>query len=413
MTQLVGGLYWVLAAWGVAGAMSFLGALVYAELSSRFPNAGGEYVFLREGFGQTVAFLYGWMRFWIASPASIAAYAVGGTTFLAAVVDLHHPMARHAVALAMIWLLTLLNCTKVRNAGAAQVILTLLKLLLVIGLTAALLIATPNPHLDGGTVSGHGFPGWQAFGAAVLAALWAFDGWNNMPMAGGEVRTPQRTLPAALLIGLLTCLAVYAAANASYFVALPIAEIITANSRDFPAALPVASKAAAATLGDWAVPALSIGFVISAVGAMNGSILTGARVPYAMARDGAFFRWLSDVGHESHVPVPALLVQGAWASLLAMSGSFDQLTDYVVFSSWIFYALCAVVVIRLRSVPSPHIFYRAPGHPFVPGIFIVCALALLINTITTMPEESFVGALIIASGLPVLQRFRRQTKARG
>lgn len=406
MAQQAGSPFWVLAAWAAAGALSFAGALSYAELGARFPRAGGEYVYLREGYGPLIAFLYGWMRFWIGSPGSIAAYGVGAAIFLR---ELIPGLDSQWPALALILFFTVLNCFSVAFGGSVQTLLTVLKFAMVLGLSLAILFfgqATSWDHLA--SPEGATFTGFSAFGAAMLAALWAFDGWNNMPMAAGEIRDPGRVIPRALGLGLLAVLGIYALANVAYFYALPFSEVLSARSSAHPGELPVATKAAFSSFGSWTVSLLSFAFVLSAVGAMNGSILTSARVPFAMARDGLFFRFLGTVSEKTRVPVLSVLIQGAWSCVLALSGSFDQLTDYVVFASWIFYALCTASLFRLRrrdGAEAPA--YRVPGFPFLPIVFLVVSLLLLVNTLYTSPRESGIGLAFILAGIPAYFFFRK------
>lgn len=418
MAQTVGTPLSVLAAWVAAGVLSLIGALCYSELGSLFPRAGGEYVYLREAYGNLMAFLYGWMRFWIGTPGSIAAYGVGAATFLNGVFDLGGNRSESIVAIGFILVFSVLNCFTVKTSGKIQSFITALKILIVVGLTLAVFSASA---LSGGAswshlTSGEGltFRGYSSFGAAMLAALWAYDGWNNMPMAAGEIRDPRKNIPRALIIGMLLVCLVYAFANLAYFYALPFGEILTARSKLNPTGLPVAAKAAQLALGPMALSALSIAFIISALGAMNGSILTGARVPYAMARDGLFFKTLGRLSKNSHSPVISVLVQGVIASALALSNSFDQLTDYVVFSSWIFYALvtASIFIFRKRMVNDLNSAqsYRAPGYPILPAFFIVASLILLANTVATEPQNCLFGLAFLIFGIPVYFAMRRLGK---
>ncbi len=231
-------------------------------------------------------------------------------------------------------------------------------------------------------------------------------------MVGGENKNPQRNIPLALILGMLAILGIYSMVNLAYFYALPFGEVINANSDAFPDALPVGTKAAMTFLGDSGVVILSAAFVFSALGAMNGSILTGARVPYAMAKDGIFFKGLSNVSESTHVPVLSIIVQAILSCLLALSGTFDQLTDYVIFSSWIFYAMCTGVVFVLRKrMPDAPRSYKTLGYPVVPIIFIVLAVLLLINTIITNPQGTLVGLGIILIGFPFYFYFKARNKA--
>ena len=406
MAQDAGSPLYVLLAWLAAGLLSYVGALIYAELSCLFPAAGGEYVFLREAYGPLAGFLFGWTRFWIASPGSIAAYAIGAVTFLESFL----PMANHRLemAIAIIGFFTVLNCFSVHFGGSVQAAMTAVKIVMIFGLVVSILTfgADTSWHHLGGATSSAGWKNWSGFGLAILAALWAFDGWNNLPMAAGEIRDPDRVIPQSLAWGLIAVLLLYLAANLSYFYALPFEEVVNSNSTLYPAAMPVATKAALQSFGGAAVTILSLAFVFSALGAMNGTVLTGARVPYAMARDGLMWRRLGEANPRTHSPVGSTVVQGVWACVLAASGTFDQLTNCIVFASWIFYALNASSLFYFRrKLPAPA--YRTPLFPWLPVIFIACALLLIVNTLWTTPLESLIGLGLIAAGIPVYFLFRK------
>jgi APA family basic amino acid/polyamine antiporter len=241
----------------------------------------------------------------------------------------------------------------------------------------------------------------------MLAALWAYDGWNNMPMAAGEVKDPGRNVPRALIGGMVAIMAIYCCANLAYFYALPWAEILTSNSTAHRDALPVATKAAQTAFGESGGKLMSIAFVLSALGALNGATLTGARVPFAMARDRLFIARAAVLSPRTHVPVAAVLIQAAWACALAASGTYDQLTDYVIFASWIFYGLVtsSVFVLRVRA-PELARPYRTLGYPLVPLVFVIVAAWLVINTLVNRPVESVVGLVLISLGLPVYWYYR-------
>lgn len=411
MSTLVGNPLIVLLIWIFAGLLSLAGALAYAELGSLMPDAGGEYVYLREGYGDLWAFLYGWMRFWIGSPGSIAAYAVGAMTFMSSAIDLSIVGGRPAAAVIVIIVFSSINCMSVTFGGRLNSFMSALKLLIIIALSLGIFLAGSEgsfSHFQEKAPGLSGFAGWAAFGSATLAALWAYDGWNNLPMIAGEIKNPQRNIPLALGIGMLIILAIYLVANIAYFYALPFMEVLTSNSDAYPDALPVATKAAMTFMGQAGITVLSAAFVFSALGAMNGSIMTGARVPYAMAKDGLFFKRLSNVNNSTLVPVTSIIVQGIVSMILALSGSFDQLTNYVVFSSWIFYAMVTGVVFVLRKKkPDAHRSYKALGYPVVPVVFITLATLLLVNTLRESPMESLIGLAFILAGVPVYFVFRK------
>ena len=413
MSQVTRSPLWMLIAWVVAGILSFTGALVYAEIGSMFPRAGGEYVYIREAYGDLPGFLYGWMRFWVASPGSIAAYAVGGATFLEGA-NIHCIQGMRApLAVGFIAFFAALNCLSVRFGGRVQTFITALKVVIILGLTMGIFILAPGGsfgHITAETAAG-GWPGFGPFGMALLAALWAYDGWNNMPMVAGEVRDPQRSIPLALIVGVGGVMLIYTLINMAYVYAVPFGELLSANSKLHPAALPVATKAASGFLGAAGTALLSVAFFISAIGGLNGSILTSSRIPYAMARERMMPSFMGMVNARSRVPVLSVLIQGGWAAVLAASGTFDQLTDYVVFAGWVFYALAAIsLIVFRRTHPDLHRGYRVPLYPFLPLLFALVAAVLLVNTLITTPKESLAGLAIIASGVPVFLWMRRRER---
>ncbi len=432
MSQAVGTPMLVLIAWVAAGLLSLAGALTYAELGAMLPEAGGEYVYLRRSYGEAIAFLFGWQRFIVAGSASIATLGTGLAIFLSTFLPLNTVWVerdiqllgqsihwtfgiKQVVAVTAIFFMTGLNCLTVLVGGKVQLVLTILKVggiaFVVVGVFAASGSADWS-HLatPAGTAQ---WCGWSAFGTAMLAALWGYDGWNNMPMAAGEVRHPGRNIPLALIFGMVIVMAIYCLANLSYFYALPIDEVLTSSSTKYRDAMPVASKSAGTFLGSFGAQFISIVFVVSALGALNGSILSNARVPFAMARDGLFFSKLSHLSPRTRVPVACLIVQAFWASVLALSGTFDQLTDCLLFASWIFYGLVAssIFVLRIR-LPNLERPYRTLGYPVIPLVFILVALWLVINTFMTKRVESMAGIILMLGGLPLYGYFKLSSHRR-
>jgi len=425
MAQQVGSPGLVMLAWLVAGVMSLAGALTFAELGGMLPKAGGEYAYIRAAYGDLWAFLDGWMRFVVAS-GGIAALGVGFATFLSAVVPIPGVWAsttlhlvgrdvpwqfglKELIAVAVILLFGLTNCAGVRFGGQVQTLLSIAKVggILIIVVGAYFLSGSGSAaNLRGSATHATGI---SAFGAAVLSALWACDGWAFMPMVAGEVRDAARTVPRALIIGVLIVLTLYGLANLAYFYVLPFDEVASANSTLHRDALPVAAKAAATFLGTRGPALLSILFMISAAGALNGVILSMARIPFAMARDGMLARGLGELSAGAHVPVSSVMMITLWSMVLAISGTYDQLTDLTIFGEWIFYGLTAAAVIVLRrkmpDVPRP---YRTLLYPVTPLLFLGCAAALVLNTLQTGPVEAIAGLSLIAIGLPVYFYYRRK-----
>lgn len=417
----------VMAAWGAAGLMSLAGALTYAELGGMLPQAGGEYAYLRTAYGALPAFLDGWMRFVVAT-GGVAALGAGFATFLAAIVPMNivwaertlHLLGRdipwqlglkEAVAVAAILLFGVINCLGVRFGGRVQTALSAAKVLGILGVVGGAVFFSKRGDLAHfhAVRGGHAWSGAKAFGAAVLSALWACDGWAFMPMVAGEVKDAGKNVPRALITGVLIVLALYAAANLAYFYVLPFEDVAASNSTLHRDALPVASKAAGTFLGSHGPALLSIVCMISVVGALNGVILSLARVPFAMARDRVLFAKLGELGERSHAPVWAILAITIWSCILALSGTFDQLTDLTIFGQWIFYGLTgsAVFVLRRRMPDAPRP-YRTLLYPLTPMVFLGCAAGLVFNSLRTSPVESVAGLVLIAAGLPVYSYYRRK-----
>ncbi len=435
MTCNVGSPTWVMVAWVAAGLLSLAGALTYAELTAMKPEAAGPYAFLRDSYGKLSSFLFGWMQSFIARTGSQAGVAVvfaialndyldGGlkqTLFKTNVLGFDYEVTSlQIIAVAVIAIFTTLNCLSVSLSGQIATWLTMVKvgLVLFVGLGAFFLVtggsfANFSLMNTGGTCEGvseavkfgsaeYTFLG--GFGAAMLAALWGYDGWDNLSFVAGEVKDPNRNIPIAIIGSVLLVIVLYVFASAAYFYVLdPTA--IASVSKDSSVAKVVVSKffsGDALSFGvGVAVAIFTVGLMLSSLGTLHTSILSSSRIPYAMAKDGMMFKPFGKLSVNS-VPINGVLFQGVWASVLAMSGSFDALTDYVIFGSWIFYALItsSIFVFR-RKYPDAPRPYRAWGYPVVPVIFLFVSGWLLINTILTAPTQSFIGIGLILLGLPV------------
>ncbi len=435
MTCNVGTPGWVIAAWIAAGILSLAGALTYAELSAMKPEAGGEYVFLRDAYGRISSFLYGWMQIFVGKTGAQASVAVAFAIFLndflggklkqtllqtnIAGYD-YELTSLQLVAVMMIVIVTTINCASVIFSGQLATYFTIIKiaLILLVGFGAFFLADGNFAHFAsanaGGACEGvadsvrYGVAGttfMAGFGAAMLGALWGYDGWNNLTLIAGEVKNPQRNIPIALIGGTILIILLYVFVNIAYFYVLdPTA--VASVSKDSS----VAREVAVRFLGAGALVLMTAGLMASSVGTLHTSILTGARVPYAMARDGVMFKSMGKLSAGTRVPVIALVVQGIWACILCLSGSFDTLTDYVIFGSWIFYALVtsSIFVFR-RKYPNAERPYKAFGYPVVPILFLLVAGWLLINTISTNPTQSFAGIILILLGLPVYYYLTRKS----
>ncbi|MBI3207614.1 MAG: amino acid permease [Candidatus Solibacter usitatus] len=418
MVNAVGSPELVFAVWIFGGVLSLAGALTYAELAAAMPEAGGEYVYLREAYGPLWAFLYGWTQMWVAKSGSIATLATAFFLYLSnffpqlegtlCVIPL--PLGANGspleirngqlFAMLVIVILAAINYFGVRFGGGVQVAVTIVKVvliaaLIVIGLTAG--VGTTNNFTSSTAATG----GLSGFFVALVAVLWAYDGWNNVAMISSEIHEPQKNLPKALILGTLGVIVIYLLANVAYFFVLSASEVGKTDR--------VAAAMMDRVMGTKGAAAVSLAAMISIFAALNGSILTGARVPFAMSRDGVFFRAVGVVHPKWNTPSVSILAMSAWAALLVLSGRYEQLFTYVIFSSWILYGMATASVLVLRKKrPDMHRPYRTLGYPFVPVVFVLVAAALLISTLQASPRESILGILIIVAGLPFYAYWRKR-----
>ncbi|MBV9084246.1 MAG: amino acid permease [Acidobacteriaceae bacterium] len=428
VVQQVHSPYTTLAAWASAGFLSLAGALTYAELGAMLPRAGGEYVFLRAAYGDLAAFLYGWMRVVIGG-GGIAALAVGFSTFLYSAVPGNQIWLVHrfklgtqvvhwqfgsmqVTAVALIAVLSILNCFRVRFGGRVQTVLTVTKVFTVILFIAAIFMFAKPPEQAAVYSAGRSGNTLAQFGAAMIAAVWTYNGWSYLPMVAGEVKKPGRNLPLALIVGMSAIMLTYVLLNMAYFRAVPLEEIATSNSTLYPNAPPVAIRAASTTLGSAGSKFVAVALMVSSIGALHGVMLSVTRIPFAMARDGLFFHVFGVLGRSSRVPVWSVAIHACWASLLAVSGTFDQLTDMAVFSYWIFYALAAAAIFVLRrKMPDAARPYKTLGYPVVPFLFVATSVWLLVSSLQSNMLESAVGLALMLLGVPLYLKFARSPRA--
>ncbi len=417
MVLRVGSPSMVFVVWVFGGLLSLCGALSYAELAAAMPEAGGEYIYLREAYGPLWAFLYGWTQMWVAKSGSIATLGTGFflyvTNFFPGLDGIFYtvplPIGPHfaplelrygqLLAIALILFLAVVNYFGVKLGGQVQVAVTIIK----VALIAFIIVAglgfgkAPAPEAAAAvhplTIAG--------FFAALVAALWAYDGWNNVTMVASEIRRPQRSLPLALIGGTVTVICIYLLANAAYFHVLS-AQQVGSSQR-------VAADMMRRVTGGWGANAVSIAAMISIFAALNGSILTGSRVPYAMARDHRFFRAVANVNASYHTPGVSILALSAWSAVVVLSGRYEQLFTYVIFASWILYGMTTAAVIVLRrkrpDLPRP---YRTLGYPVLPVLFVLVAISLVLSTLFDSPRESLLGLLLILLGLPFYFYWKRR-----
>jgi APA family basic amino acid/polyamine antiporter len=424
MASLGGSLGIVYAAWIVGAVLSLFGALAYAELGAAIPEAGGEYAYLRRAFGPVWGFLFGWTHSIVARPASAASIAAGVLRFwgfmmpsVAAPIHVfdwnyslsgaaHHfrfvfswaqPMAILALAL-----ITGVNYLGVRLGGRVQVVLTIIKvasvvLIVIAGFAFSKGGGTPLHPLFAAGLRGSVF---GAFLATLAASLWAYDGWEDLNLVGSEVEHPERNLHRALVGGVAVVAVIYLLFNAVCFYVLPFTKIATSDH--------VASDVVSHFAGQGAALWVTLAMVIAGLGSLNSSILSGARVDYAMARDGLFFRIAGGIHPKFRTPANALIFQFILASLFALTGTFEDLTSLFIFAGWIFYGLATIGLFRLRytepNMPRP---YRCWGYPWVPGAFVAGAVALTINLWLDRPVRCSIGLAMMMTGLIFYRHWRK------
>ncbi len=415
MMQAVGSARLVYLAWIVGGVLSLAGAITYAELGAMKPQAGGEYVYIRDAYGPLPAFLYAWTWFAIAKPASVATLTIGFVRILGTFpafasfnqVAIRSPFAvswGQLVAIAAAALITALNYIGIKRAGDFQVVFTLLKIAIIVAVALLAFTASQGTWHNFATTFSGATGGFAGFMAALIAALWAYDGWNDLNMVSGEIRNPGKVIPIALIAGVGVVAGLYMLTNAAVQYVLP-ATSIAASPRP-------ASEATAVAVGAWGAAIVSAGMALSILVALNGTIMSGARVPFAMARDGYFFRAMAEVHPRFHTPSVALIIQLALSIvLLLFAGNFRQLFSLAIFAEWLFYLVSTSTVFVLRkrepNAPRP---YRTWGYPAVPALFVIAAAVLLYYTFTENIRNSVWGLVVIAAGVPIYGYFARKRK---
>ncbi len=417
MMQAVGSAKLVYLAWFVGGLLSFFGALTYAELGAMKPDAGGEYIYVRDAYGPMGGFLYAWTTVLVSKPASIATVTTGfvrilGTfsvfSFFSQPV-LTAPIAvtyGQLAAIVAAGFISLLNYIGVKRAGEFQLVFTLLKVAIIIGIVVACFGYRGGAGWSNFSTTFAGAKGGIAgFMAALVAALWAYDGWNDLNMVAGEVRQPGRNIPIALIAGVAIVGALYVLVNAGVQYVLP-ASAIAASPRP-------ASDAVALVLGAVGASIVSAGMALSMLVTLNGTIMSGARIPFAAARDGYFFPSVAKVHPKFLTPSVAILLQfGLATALLLVGGSFRQLFSLAIFSEWLFYMITSssIFVFRGRE-PAASRPYKVWGYPAVPVLFVLASAILLYYTFTDNLLNSAMGSLVILAGIPVFYYFRRRRRS--
>ena len=428
MTCNVGSPDLVVVAWIAAGILALCGALTFGELGAMTPDSGGPYAFLRRAFGQRIAFAYGWTVFFLYGPLTCAALAAGSAIFInllsggALEAFAYQPVPQwhfaitgtQMTAFAILAAVALVNCAPVRVNGTIATLLTVLKVLMVGGLTIA---AFTLGHGDWHHFTANGLAGActgiaasarggaTGFAAAMIGALYGYNGWATLTYVAGEVKNPGRTIPIALVASMTIVIVLYAAVNVAYFYLLSPAVIA-----DLSPASSVGIEAVGTVVGSAARGTAAALLVVSVIATLHVSILSISRIIYAYSADGLFMPWLARVSAGARVPVRSVVALAVLAAALVMLGSFDALSDFQVFAGWVFYGLTGVSVFILRKKePEADRPYRVLGYPIVPALFVATTGWVLAEAVIATPGRSLIGLAIIALSLPV---FWWRSKAR-
>ena len=381
--------------WIVGGALSLLGALAYGELGAMNPAAGGLYVYLRDAFGPLTAFLYGWTFFLVIATGSAATLAVASASYVQQFVTLG-PVGQKLTSVALLAIVAAINVRSTRRSADVQNWSTAIKVgALLIMSVVLVLFRRVAPAADAAFwPSSFSLSLASGMGLGMIGVLWAYEGWQYVTFSAGEAMNPQRTFPRAIVLGTASLIGIYLFANVGYLAALGT-EGVASSDR-------VAAEAVGAIVGSSAAKLIAAIILVSIFSATNGLTISAPRVYYAMARDGLFFGKLAEVHPRYGTPAVSIIAGTAWAMVLAVSGTFEQLLTYVVFVGWIFYALGAACVFVLRRTrPDAERPFRVPGYPWTPLLFILAAAALVANTIATQPGRAAVGIAVVLLGLPV------------
>jgi APA family basic amino acid/polyamine antiporter len=394
--------------WVFGGVLSLLGALTYAELAATNPEAGGLYCYIRDGFGRLPAFLYGWCLFLVIASGTIAALSHAFTRYLAEIIPLSE-FSSKIVAVSMIAVITAVNVWGTRKSSNLQNWSSILKIGLVVGLSAILLFlgrhAAEIPPALGTPLRGVNLV--STFGLALIAALWAYEGWQFGTYSAGEVVNPQKAFPRAFLLGSLSLMGIYLIAVVAYLIALGPAAAAASDA--------IAATAMTAVLGPWAGKIVAVTILISTFGATNSVILTAPRVFYAMANDNLFFKKLAEVHPRFKTPAAAVVALGVWSAVLACAGKFSELAGGAIFIGWIFYGLGAAAIFPIRRASGDNpIPYRVPGYPWTPSLFVLAAFAIVANPVYLAfrdPRQFVyiaVALVLLLLGLPAFFFWRKR-----
>ena len=364
-------------------------------------NGGGLYAFIRDGFGPFPAFLYGWTLFFVIGAGTVATLAVAAANYMTQFTPMS-PMQKNVVAVALILLMTVINVRGTRESATVQNVATGIKVLGIFAMSAVLFALG-----KGGTLAATAHtvtpPSVSGVGLSIISVLWAYEGWQYVTFVSAEARNPQKSLPRAITIGTLMLIAIYLIANFAYLAALGPARVAGSQR--------VAGEAVAQVLGPAAGWMVASVIIVSMYSAAHATVITVPRVYFAMARDGLFFRRLTEIHPRYNTPALAIITSCAWAIVLALTGTFEQLLTYVVFIGWIFYALGAAAVIALRiKRPDAARPFKVPFYPLTPILFVIAAAVIVLNTIYSQPRQAAVGIGVVLAGAPAYLVWRRRLR---
>lgn len=389
----------ILGAWAAGGAVALAGAFVYAELAARRPQVGGQYAYLREAFHPSVAFVYGWVLLLVTQTGGMAAVSVTFSRYFLEITRFGIPEG--VVAAAALALLTIVNCFGVRAGSTVQSALMVLKILAIAALVGAGLLLAKPAALDHSAILDRpvSLGLITAFGAAMTPVLFAYGGWQTSSFVASEMKNPTRDLPKALLIGVVAVIILYMSVT---FVCLR-----TLGSEGLAATRTPASAVMRAALGERGAAFIALGIAISTLGFLSQGMLTAPRVYFAMAKDGLFFKSVGWIDPRTAAPVVAIAVQGVVATIIALSGRYEQILNYVISVDFISFGMTGIALLVLRHREPFSKGFRAPGHPFTTYFFVASSFAVVISTIAKYPANSAIGLAILATGVPVYFLWRK------
>lgn len=417
----------ILLVWLVGGFITLCGALTFAELGAMFPQAGGQYIYIREAYGSWAGFFYGWGFFWFIMCGGIAALAVAFAEFAGYFIPFlstqsylfqmniwglsYSLSVGQLVAVASILILTGVNYFGIKSGVVVQNIFTFLRLASVAGIIIfGLFLGRKSGLMDFGQMfkagSGFSFDAFKLFGLALIAVFWTYDGWYAVNCTAEEIKKPERNIPIGLILGTLSVTLIYCLVNLVYIMALPV-EKMKGVAR-------IGELASTQLFGPSVTFIISAAIMISIFGCLSATIIYGPRVYFAMAEDGSFFQSMTYIHPRYHVPTKALIGQAIWAALLCLSGTYQALFEFVVFALVIFFALTGLSVIVLRYKQSRRKRpYRAWGYPVLPAIFVLINIAVFFNTVFSQPGKSMIGLFILALGIPAFLFWKRKSRKQG